>query len=178
MLSTNPVPHTTCIRYAQGSSKPYTICTTAIIIASSRTKTRHRILDLAQLLAMSSNPAYTSMEQVFRSGDILQEIFASVKACVNPSVYQSDALPAEALDCQRTLSAASRVCKASHGPASRLLWQDLPSFDPILCMLSSSVRLVTHPANSRPSFHVDGTPALSGGTYWVCTSYRPPRFLS
>ena len=112
--------------------------------------------------ASGSSALVTSGSQI-PYPDPLQHVF----------VYPDDTLPAKALDYRWTLSAASRVCKASHGPASRLLWQDLPSFGPIPCMLSSSVRLVTHPGNFKPAFHVDGTPALSGGTYWVCTNSRP-----
>lgn len=102
--------------------------------------------------------------------DILHQILAHVKIPMEFSTYNSDTLPAEVTDCLKTLSAAARTCKAFSRHALTLLWRDLPSFDAILCVLSSSMKVVQHPSKFTTSSHqVDGTPAFCYTKYWVCS---------
>ena len=99
------------------------------------------------------------------SGDILRQVFAQIEAPVGLPVCTPNSSPRHYFS---TLAAAACVSKAFHREALYFLWRDLPSFDPVLRLLSTSVTLVEEQQNLNLVPHVDGSLPFGGGKAWVC----------
>lgn len=112
---------------------------------------------------MNSIRSSSATEKALQAHDVLYEVFAHVKAQIDFSASQ----PEPNVDWRKTtLLSAALTCEAFRWPALKFLWQDVPSFDSLFYVLSSSIKVVHWYDKPRPvvSF-MDGT--------WVRTVNHP-----